>query len=390
MQKFLFKTSSKYLKQQPPQTRIPLLIAGTIGVVIGSLATYEILEQELLSSNKQHHPKPSSSSSSSSKSKHHHEKDNPTIIVNDTNTNNSSNTIFPAAGIPKPSEHVVAYTGYAVSFNKMTKNPSWSCVRLNRELLNSNNNDEVVDRQSCQFHVDSTLPKNFRTHPDDFAKSGYDRGHLVAASDVKISQSAMNETFSLSNISPQVGEGFNRGFWAALEQFARDLTNTFDDVYSCTGPLFIPEFNSKSKQWQLVTKAIGPYNDILVPTHFFKCLLCVNNNKDTTITTTTTMREACFVVPNRPIDPSKEKLESFIVPRTRVERWSGLELFPALLGSSNGSSSSSFQHEYLQQQGNIGRLCETGEVKCELNNKKQMLMKINSAHKNNNNKTESD
>lgn len=41
-------------------------------------------------------------------------------------------------------------------------------------------------------------------------RSGYDRGHMVPAADAKISQQAMDETFYLSNIAPQVGEGFNR------------------------------------------------------------------------------------------------------------------------------------------------------------------------------------
>ena len=41
-------------------------------------------------------------------------------------------------------------------------------------------------------------------------RSGYDRGHMVPAADAKISQQAMDETFYLSNIAPQVGDGFNR------------------------------------------------------------------------------------------------------------------------------------------------------------------------------------
>jgi len=41
-------------------------------------------------------------------------------------------------------------------------------------------------------------------------RSGYDRGHMVPAADAKISQNAMDETFFLSNVAPQVGDGFNR------------------------------------------------------------------------------------------------------------------------------------------------------------------------------------
>ena len=33
---------------------------------------------------------------------------------------------------------------------------------------------------------------------------------MVPAADAKISQGAMDETFFLSNVAPQVGDGFNR------------------------------------------------------------------------------------------------------------------------------------------------------------------------------------
>lgn len=39
---------------------------------------------------------------------------------------------------------------------------------------------------------------------------GTDRGHMVPAADAKFSQEAMDQTFLLSNVAPQVGDGFNR------------------------------------------------------------------------------------------------------------------------------------------------------------------------------------
>lgn len=54
------------------------------------------------------------------------------------------------------------------------------------------------------------------------------------------SQHAMDESFLMTNVSPQVGVGFNRGYWARLEGFVRHLTRHFDDVYVVTGPLFLP------------------------------------------------------------------------------------------------------------------------------------------------------
>lgn len=38
----------------------------------------------------------------------------------------------------------------------------------------------------------------------DYKRSGFDRGHLAAAANHKLSQKAMEDTFYLSNVAPQV------------------------------------------------------------------------------------------------------------------------------------------------------------------------------------------
>lgn len=50
---------------------------------------------------------------------------------------------------------------------------------------------------------------------------------MVPAADAKISQSAMDETFFLSNVAPQVGDGFNR-HCASLPYFTQ-----FQQLPSC-------------------------------------------------------------------------------------------------------------------------------------------------------------
>jgi DNA/RNA endonuclease G (NUC1) len=61
-----------------------------------------------------------------------------------------------------------------------------------------------------------------RIHPDTYRRV------------VETSQKAMDETFYLTNIAPQVGEGFNRHYWAYVEDFCRRLTGNFEDVYVFT------------------------------------------------------------------------------------------------------------------------------------------------------------
>lgn len=80
--------------------------------------------------------------------------------------------------------------------------------------------------------------------------SGYQRGHLAAASNHKRSQSSVCATFFLSNISPQIGiykyflkfklgKGFNQSIWLNLENHTRLLLKSYQEVCIITGPLFL-------------------------------------------------------------------------------------------------------------------------------------------------------
>jgi endonuclease G, mitochondrial len=69
---------------------------------------------------------------------------------------------------------------------------------------------EGVDRSKSRFQEDEAIPEKFRAKLSDYFNSGYDRGHMVPAADAKTTQEALSETFLLSNVAPQVGNGFNR------------------------------------------------------------------------------------------------------------------------------------------------------------------------------------
>jgi endonuclease G, mitochondrial len=84
------------------------------------------------------------------------------------------------------------------------------------EITKERLQNRVGDRRDSVFLEDPTIPEKFRAKLKDYFRSGYDRGHQVLspfemwtnpkvpAADAKISQEAMNETFYLTNISPQV------------------------------------------------------------------------------------------------------------------------------------------------------------------------------------------
>lgn len=193
------------------------------------------------------------------------------------------------------------------------------------------------DRSKSQFVEDASVPELFRAKLADYFRSGYDRGHMVPAADAKISQQAMDETFFLTNIAPQVGEGFNRHYWAYVEDFCRRLTSNFEDVYVFTIPLYLPTKHADGK-WRTTYEVIGNPPSIAVPTHFAKVILASRPDfaypqkpspQDKAITSIDTTKElamGAFILPNSTI-PDQADLRTFIAPIEAVERHAGLQLF---------------------------------------------------------------
>ena len=58
------------------------------------------------------------------------------------------------------------------------------------------------------------------------------------------------------NVSPQVGPGFNRDYWAKLEQFVRDVAGNEKSraTYVATGPLFLP---SRRESFDTATSSVA-------------------------------------------------------------------------------------------------------------------------------------
>lgn len=91
----------------------------------------------------------------------------------------------------------------------------------------------------------------------DYTHSGYDRGHMAPAADMKWNETAMEESFLLSNICPQIPE-LNRGRWKELEEQIREWVQRDSALLITCGPIV-----------STPRKTIGRH-EIVVPTRFFK------------------------------------------------------------------------------------------------------------------------
>ncbi|EAU88376.2 mitochondrial nuclease [Coprinopsis cinerea okayama7 len=215
---------------------------------------------------------------------------------------------------------------YVAGYDRRLRHPSWTAEHITKASLapGSSADSGPVDRSKSAFIEDESIPSPFRAKLQDYFRSGYDRGHMVPAADAKSSQEAMDETFLLTNIAPQVGDGFNRHYWAYLEDWCRRLTNTFQDVYVFTVPLYLPKLDPDGK-YRITHEVIGSPPNISVPTHFAKVVLTSKPSSPST-PNIPELSLGAFVLPNAVIK-DEAPLEGFVVPVEAVEKAAGLTLF---------------------------------------------------------------
>lgn len=217
-------------------------------------------------------------------------------------------------GFPGPVNDPLNTLPLTGAYDRRMRNPSWVAEHITPFSLSLKN----ADRRHSAFVEDTTIPTMFRGKLSDYFRSGYDRGHQVPAADAKWSQDAMDATFALSNMCPQVGEGFNRDYWAHLEDFCRNLTKTYPSVRIVTGPLYLPRKEADGK-YRVTYEVIGEPPSIAVPTHFYKVIFAEHGTNPTD-----KVALGAFVLPNARISNSTP-LTDFEVPIEAVERASGLE-----------------------------------------------------------------
>lgn len=66
----------------------------------------------------------------------------------------------------------------------------------------------------------------------DYSYSGYDRGHMAPAGDMKWSKKAMDESFFMTNMCPQA-KTLNTGAWKRLEENAVNGPKSIVQSLSC-------------------------------------------------------------------------------------------------------------------------------------------------------------
>ncbi|MEE9349336.1 MAG: DNA/RNA non-specific endonuclease [Flavobacteriaceae bacterium] len=193
---------------------------------------------------------------------------------------------------------IIKHKYYTLSYNEKHEQAEWTAYALTPQHI------KRIDRTRPYFIYDKqvkTRSANYR----NYKKSGYDKGHLVPAGDMRFSLDAYNDTFFTSNISPQ-NHKFNAGIWNTLEQKTRYWAQKYGKIYVITGGVLKEGL-----------RTIGDEN-VSVPNEFYKILLDYTEPE---------IKAIAFLMPNENV---KKALYKYVVSIDYIEEKTGIDFFPAL------------------------------------------------------------
>ena len=195
---------------------------------------------------------------------------------------------------------IIQRTGYTLAYDKKTKTPQWVAWELTKEETKGNH--ERTDKFLPDPNVEGA-----KVVTTDYTGSGYDRGHMAPAGDMKWSKKAMEESFYMSNICPQIHH-LNTGDWNELEANTRKWARRYGSVYVTCGPIY-----NGSRRTQYIGK-----NRVKVPDAFFKVILIQSPKKTCALG---------FFFEN---EAGQRPLNEYLVSIDYLEQTTGIDFFPSL------------------------------------------------------------
>jgi endonuclease G len=186
----------------------------------------------------------------------------------------------------------LCFEAFAVLHSALSRGPVYAAEHLTKAGQQASHPGRVG-----VFHAEPRLQAIERSELHDYARSGYDRGHMAPFGDMS-NGASQHESFSLANIVPQNGS-LNRGLWNHIESQVRQRALKAGELYVITGPLF--EGGS-----------IGSLKGrVLIPTSIWKATLDPKTGGAWAV-----------VVPNR------DRAEGEEIAIDQLEARTGLRLFP--------------------------------------------------------------
>lgn len=214
----------------------------------------------------------------------------------------TSGAAAPVVAAPR----VLTNLAYTVGYSDTLGNPLWVAYRL-RDLAPL----DAAPRPE-KFVADPRTVA--RIEPDVYTRSGYDRGHLAPnfAIATHFGAQAQEETFLMSNITPQK-HGLNAGLWKSLEQkIATNYPGRFGEIWVLAGPIFGRDPERLKRR-------------VAVPEAFFMVIVDESDGR---------VRAQAFIFPQ---EPGSVQLDGYLATIDEIEARTGLNFFVELPDVAEGA-----------------------------------------------------
>jgi endonuclease G len=208
-----------------------------------------------------------------------------------------ANTLM-AVGTPKGmSNQVLNYKAIRVNYNPTFRIPNCVAYELTATMVDMADAPGHENRKSYNYAIDKsvkTCPENW-----EYRGSGYSRGHMAPAMDMRWDKTAMSQCFYMTNMCPQDTK-LNNDHWRVLEEKVHRWAKRDKRLMVYTGPIMgkSPKMIGKDKK------------NIAVPDAFFKVIYAPEQG-----------RAIAFIYDNKPCPGNISK---YAVNVAEVERRTGL------------------------------------------------------------------
>ena len=194
---------------------------------------------------------------------------------------------------------ILVYSGFIVNYNPHRLIPNWVAYELTAEEVAG----DVPRAKGFSMDLDY---KDRQAMREDYSNTGWDKGHMAPAADMKWSQMAMNESFYLTNICPQ-NHDLNGNDWHTLERMTRDWALKYGKVWIICGPyVYANKYGTIGER------------KVVVPDGFFKAVLRKDGDEWYSI---------AFVFEN---DNHRQAVKDAVVSVNDVESLIGYDIFTNL------------------------------------------------------------
>ena len=198
-------------------------------------------------------------------------------------------------------DQIVEHDYYSLAYSEEHEQARWVYYELTKS--ETRKVGERIDnfREDPEVHTGSA-------DLDDYVGTDYHRGHLAPAADMLFCQEAMEQSFLMSNMSPQNGS-LNSGKWKILEGYVRRWAFDNEAVYVVAGPILT---------WEPI-EIIGD-NEVTVPSGYYKVILDYTGDE----------RKGIGFIFGNHADNERPEHDSVVRTIDQVEEVTGLDFFTEL------------------------------------------------------------